>query len=683
MARIPTISAENITAPPGSAGGVLLGKTGISSIQVKTPLTQQMNPAEFGQQGAELAQMGSSLLNKVFFPMIAKEQANAKAEQTLKESTAIYNELNSLKTKLSKDFLVLGEDYHHPAGERDAWADHWTEINTRLDKMIPNIEARVTDKKHAVALTNAYMPQIMSLKLKAVNRRAQISENQAVVSYQQGVKTLAEEMASIIPFDASAGGENTYVFQGAKWDQLIQKKQLLDNIFQNTAMKPERKAEVLASTRKAFIDELSGAFKGNPKMGTQFLLARDSNGDPLSEKFGLTPGETSDMLRQLGDLSFKQIKKENTLNDFKEAAEQKAAKEKLDPLRVNHWKMALQGGIDVLQWERDYRTMYEEAGDLSTFDSIHKMLEDFEDKPGETKAQIYGDFELRIQTYLGDPTKEDLNTLVENIASEKWLSKSDKLKFIDDIGNLKNNANLLTFYKYKQAKDYLAKSAPVPLDKLDVSPAALRNRTMWRLFSNDVNRLLKDPDKFMQFDWYDRATQIVDDHSENWGNPSDVGAQIFLKDWVRSSGMQDVPNVVVGGGGNSKMTYPDVSVMKEHLNKMVREKKWSKEEIRRAQDSINGLASFPGLAEKVAEIRQAQELANQPPPEPDLTNTEKALRALTPDKAEAWMKKNHPDYYKSMFGKKPGEQPQPQPETKPKDKPKTDPRQTEMFEGTK
>jgi hypothetical protein len=678
MARIPTINAQNITPPPGSAGGVLLGKTGVSNIQIKTPLTQQLNPSQFGQEGAALSNMGSSLLNKVYFPMLAREQANAKAEQTLKENTRIYGELTSLKTKLAKDYLVLGEDYHHPAGKRDAWSDHWSDINTRLDKMIPDIESRVTDKKQAVALINNYMPQIMALKLKATNRRAQISTNNVIDAYQKGVKTLAEEMAKLVPFDASAGGEDTYIFQGAQWDQLIQKKQLLDNVFQNTAMDPVKKAEVLASTRKTFITELTGAFEGNPKMGMEFLMARDANGDSLSEKFGLTPGETNGMLTKLDKLSVDHAKREQWLADQVDQASQDAARNELAPVRVNHWKQALEGKIDIYRWMKDYRKMYEDADDLPAFDAISKVLVDFEDKPGTTKADVYSKFEFRVQTYLGDPTKENLDALATEIGSEKWLSKPDKLKFLNEIGNLKNNANLLKFYKYTQAKETLARSAPVPLDSLDTSAAALRNRAMWRLFSDDVNRLMKDPKKFMDFDWHGRVTQMIDEHSGNWGDPSDEGAQIFFKDFVRSSGMQGVPNVVVGGGGDSKLIYPDVNAMKAHLNKMVREKKWDKEKIRQANDSIHSLETFPGLSEKVGTLKEAARLANQPPPELELTNTEKVLRYLTPDKAEAWMKKNHPDYYKGMFGKKPGEQPQPEPAPQPEPQPEPE-QQTEMF----
>ncbi len=139
MAKIPTINAQNITPPPGTAGGVLLGRVGTSNIQVRTPLTQQMNPANFGQQGAMVAQLGNTLLNNVFLPMQEKVRANARSKQSMEEQTKLLREINDVKGKLEKKELIFGEDYHHPAGLESAWDRHWQEINTQIDFIIPDI----------------------------------------------------------------------------------------------------------------------------------------------------------------------------------------------------------------------------------------------------------------------------------------------------------------------------------------------------------------------------------------------------------------------------------------------------------------------------------------------------------------------------------------------------------------
>ena len=72
MAKIPTINAQNITPPPGTAGGALLGRVGTSNIEVKTPLTQQMNPANFGMEGRAIAQGAQDILNNALLQLSLK-----------------------------------------------------------------------------------------------------------------------------------------------------------------------------------------------------------------------------------------------------------------------------------------------------------------------------------------------------------------------------------------------------------------------------------------------------------------------------------------------------------------------------------------------------------------------------------------------------------------------------------
>ena len=676
MARIPTINAQNITPPPGTAGGVLLGRVGTSNIQVRTPLTQQMNPANFGQQGAMVAQLGNTLLNDVFLPMQEKEQANARAKQSMEAQMDVLTEINDVKGKLEKKEMVFGEDYHHGAGLETAWEKHWKGIDTQIDLIIPNMQSRV-DNKTGAALSSNYIPQVMALKLKAQTTRGKVSESRTVVAYQDGSRALAAEMADIVPRNLNTDGEPVYMFQGAKWDSLIAKKQLLDNIFENSKIDPAVKASTRESTRKDFIDELTGAFEANPKMGMEFL-----NQD-MGEKFGLTPGEVGGMFKELNDIDIAHMRDNNFRQEQIESEEEAEARKELEPKYIGHLGMALKGLFTSKGWAKDHKVEYEDAGMQDDYKFIQGIVIGGEVKPGDTDPEELAKVEFEQIQHLNNPGESDLAASAQNIATNKKISETDRNKRIVDLANLNNNKELLKSSNYTQAKNMLTRQAPVPLDPLDTRAAALRSKALWRLFGNDVNRLLKEPEKFQNFDWNKRVNQLLDDYSGNNGNPSDPGSQIFFRDFVRASNLADFPGVVVQEGNK---IYPDVVEMRAQLQANL--STLSKDQIRQANDSINSLATYSGLSQKVKDVKRAIEQANQPEKPKELTGVEKVLRNITPDEWEEMGKKQFPELYKSLFGKTPEPAPEKKPEAAtpaptpapPKPAPvKADPRQAEMF----
>jgi len=682
MARIPTINAQNITPPPGTAGGVLLRNPGTSNIQIQTPLTQQMNPAGFGQQGRAVAQLGNTLLNDVFLPMLEKERANARAKQSMEAQTDVLNEINDVKEKLEKKEMVFGEDYHHGAGLEPAWEKHWKGIDTQIDLIIPNMQSRV-DNKTAAALSSNYIPQVMALKLKAQTTRAKVSESRTVTAYQDGSRALAEEMADIVPRNLNTTGEPVYMFQGAKWDSLIAKKQLLDNIFENSKIDPAVKASTRESTRKDFINELTGAFEANPKMGMEFLK------QDMGEKFGLTPGEVGQMFKELNDIDIAHMRDTNFREEQIESEEEAEARKELEPKHIGHIRMALDGIFTSQGWAKDHKVEYEDAGMKDEYSFIQGIIMGGEVKPGDTDPEELAKVEFEQIEHLNNPGESDLAASAMKLAGNKKISETDRNKRIVELANLNNNKELLKLPNYTEAKDMLARQAPVPLDKLDTSAAALRSRALWRLFKNDVNRLLKDPRKFQNFDWNKRVNQLLDDYSGNNGNPSDTGSQIFFRDFVRASNLADFPGVVVQEGNKS---YPDVVEMRAQLQANL--SKLSKDQIRQANDSINSLATYPGLSQKVTDVKRAIELANKPPApekkgffEKQIDKAEQKLEE-TFDDVVSGLKKQFPDEYKSLFGQTPEPAPEEKPEAAtpeptpapPKPAPvKADPRQAEMF----
>ena len=677
MARIPTINAQNITPPPSTAGGVLLGRVGTSNIQVETPLTQQMNPAGFGQEGRATARFADTILNDVLLPMQEKERANARAKQTMDEQTNILNELNEVKGKLEKKEMTFGDDYHHGAGLEKAWEKHWQGINKKLDLIIPNMQSRVTDNKASAALSNNYLPQVMALKFKAQTTRGKVSESRTVVAYQEGTRALAQEMAKYVPEDMNPDGEERYLFKEAYWKPLLQKKELLDNIFENSRIDPKVKASTRESTRKSFINELSGAFEANPRMGMEFLKKG------IGEQFGLTRAEAGGMLRSLNDIDIDHMRDSNFRTEQIEIAEEEEAEKILAPKHIGNIGMALKGTFTSQAWAKNHKEEYADAGMQEEYNFIRGIIMGGEIKPGDTDPEELAIVEFDQIQHLNNPGDSDLGATAMKVAGNKKISGPDRNKRIMELANLNNNKELLKSPRYTEAKELLAKSAPVPQDTLDMRAAAIRNRSLWRLFKNDVNRLLQDPEKFQKFNWNERVNQLLDDYSGNNGNPSDEGSQIFFRDFVQSSNLADFPGVVVQEGNK---IYPDVVEMRAQLQANLG--KLSKVQIRQANDSINSLATYSGLSQKVIDVKRAIALANMPEKPKELTDTEKVLRNITPDKWEEMGKKQFPELYKSLFGQTPEPAPAQQPEAatpKPIPAPqkpapvKADPAQAEMF----
>jgi hypothetical protein len=698
MARIPTMNPMSITAPPGSAGGVKLGPTGVGAVPIQTPLTQRYNPSEFGKEGAAIAQLGQAIFNDAVIPMMELQKRNARAKETLDQSNKIYGEMNSVKQELLKNELTPGFDYLSPVHESKAWAKHFNGINTRIDGILPSIKANVSDPKHAVALSNAFMPQIMQLKLKAQNRAVEVSENSTVLAYQKGLQDLVNELGMRLPKEVT-GGEPMFVFKTKEWEGLMQKKQLLDNLFENSGVNPTKKYQEQLAGRKLFVDQLIGAMLQNPKMGLAFLE------QGMAEKFGISQTEKGEMEAELTKLEWTQTRMKIKKDEQKDKEDDAKVKLEVEGKKNDHWLQALKGDIDLTAWTT-YETDYKRGGYESTWGKIYALLKTKEILPGESKPVTFAKYQILVQAALGDPT-QDISALVEDIALENDLSGAHRIQMISTLAGLKNNASLVKWPVFQQAEDYLKRMAPVPLDPLDKSASAIRNRATWELWNQTKEKyMLQKPEKFRSFKWFDRAQQLVNDHAKLWNKPEDEGAQIVLNDYVTQSGLAAEPGVLLKDGGKN---YPDVSAMRSALLRRLPGMK--KEEIKQANDAIHTLATYPGLEAKVIGIK-AQANQQNPPPEKTISGPQQFMRDITKDEWEAMGKKYFPEKYKTLFGetpektapveKKPAppevteEQlreaiekrlaPEPQPEPKPEPVMRgvvPDERQTEMFQEEK
>ena len=672
MARIPTISAQSITGLPGSAGGVKLTRTGVGAVPISTPITQRLNPAAFGQEGAAIAKLGETIFNDGVIPAIVLNKRNARAKQSLDESNRLYKEISALKTEMNKNTLDPGWEYRSKYGgaltEDEAWGKHWNGINTRINNLLPSINANVADKTHAIALSNAFLPQIMAMKLKSQNRQVKVNEERATFSYNETQKNLLSEMMGYVATatTSQSEGEAVIVFPGEKLQDLFRRKELNDTIFANSGVNALDRQRVTDAAQKKLVDEVTGALQTDPTIGKEFLAE-------YGEALGMTEGEIGETIHKLEQFEFLHIRNEQKKQEIKQTQMEQAAAQTLEPVKLDHLLQAIMGDLDLKTFVSTWADTYDRAKMTGWYDDIYKLISDKETLPGETDPATLVKYEFKMQQALGDPDI-DPEVLALEIAAEPKLARAQKITEIAKLAAIKNNGALLKWTPYMQAKKYLDSMAPVPLDITDKTSSALRSRAIHNLWSQDINKLLmaNDPSAFKKFNFFDRAKQLIDDHAALWGDPGSEGAQILLQDTLLKSGLTDEPGVSVGGGGDSRQIFPDVDAMKVALEKNAAD--MTVDEIRKALDSISTLDTFPGLRKKVQELQQAEELANQPKgPEP-LTGFEKMLRDLTPDEWEDWGKAKWPEQYEKLYGKDQTQkvQPPPTPKKEPEDIPTMD-----------
>ena len=640
MARIPTMNPLSITAPPGSAGGVKLGPTGVGAVPIQTPLTQRYNPSEFGQQGAAIAQLGQAIFNDVALPMMELQKRNAKAKETLDQSNRIYGEMTSIKGELAKNQLTPGFDYLSPVHESKAWAKHFKGINTSIDGLLPSIKANVSDPKHAVALSNAFMPQIMQLKLKAQNRAVEVSENSTVLAYQKGLQDLVNELALKLPTEVP-DGENTYIFRTKDWEGLMQKKQLLDNLFEASGVNPTKKYTEQLAGRQLFVDQLTGVMLQNPEMGLAFLEKG------YAEKFGINPAEKGEMMSKLEKLQLTQIRTKNYLNQQKELADDAAAKLEVEEVLIDHSFEAKNGDMDLMTWAT-WEQAYIDGGYHSTWTRLNTKIQKRTPTPGiVSDPKEFKDFASEVQAALSQADPEVVMDLIERI-NDSGLEQGHILKFTGDLATLKNAASMLKWHEYEMAEKTLRQAEPLPADTLD-DASRKKSVAIWGIFNAKKIELMQSG-KFKQFDWSGFANQLVEDHSGHYDKIDGVPAQIRLKQLVTESGYRSEPGAMIEGAAGK--FYPDVTQLRVLLSRD-NAKGMDIKEVNRRLAVITEIGNDAALNHKIAEIKKERNKQNPPPPDEG------------PNKVQRMLKGISPEGYKYLFGDTP-EKPAPAPvETKP------------------
>ena len=683
MARIPTLSASSIAPLPGSAGGVKLGWTGVGSVPIETPLTPRLNPSQYGQEGAAIAQLGEKIFLEGVLPGIEISRKNAKAKATLEASNQIYNEVNAIKGELLQNELSPGWEYSTKEGifdEEVAWGKRFKDLYTRIDKIIPGISLGIKDKKHAIAVTNAFLPQVMALKLRAQNRQKELSGDRAAYSYQQNQKNHMTDLTALldqVKQTKNKKGELVYVFPGTKIDELMQRMELTDTVFANSGLAPLKRFDTIEKARKAKLKELVNRLQIEPEMAKEFL-------ERYGEQLGMTPGELGDMTDKMEEFAVQRIRMDNFLDEQADNRMEQAAQAGLNAqtqledgtivsYRTSLLIRAHRGDLTSMALFNQ-RNLFDQAGDITTYNEIMTQVEKYDLAAGETDPKVYDDYLNEIAMLLGrtDVTSDELAALETKISNDtKRISKSDRTKLLGGI-NLKNH-NSLKDPDYMRGEALLKKQAPVP-DEYDNTAPAHKSRAIWRIWYDDINRLIKKNDAaaWHNFDFFARATEIIDTHSDLWGDVSGTGSQSHFKEKVNqfNAALGTDLDFMVRMNPGDTLGYPDVDAMRAALHHRTETHDYGESdfsinkeqarkfnaEIKRANELIDSLGKFSGLPSKVAVIRAAhQTLADQAEAarlaaEKAEQDSQQTHRDWTPNPVEEWLKKTYPEFYKKRFG---------------------------------
>ena len=659
MARIPTMNPMSITAPPGSAGGVKLGPTGVGAVPIQTPLTQRYNPSEFGQQGAAIAQLGQAIFNDAVIPMMELQKRNARAKQTLQESDYLYTKMGEYKNKLNQKQLTPGFDYLSPVHESKAWAKHFKDVNTGIDGLIPHIRANVSDPKHAVALSNSFMPQIMQLKLMAQNREVESGQDRATHAFIKAQRNVVAEIMGYMPTESTDG---VYIFKGEKIAQALQRMETIHSVFAASGVSPLDQQKTMEAERKKMVSEIAGALQTNPEMGAEFLKQ-------YGEKLGMTAGDVGETINKMVRFAEKYDKVQQAKEARAEDKQERAAQAELNALvpladgsqvsvKTSLKIKALNGELTQLALLTRYADLFDRAGEGTFFDKLMTRVDALDDTVGDSKVDTLSTYGDKVSSMLGTPGISDaeIDVLEDEILERKDLSKNDKNTLLKDLSVLKSIS--LEDSRYKLAYAFLTKQAPVAIDSDDTGPAAQRSRAIWHSWMTDINRLTKGtPEAWRKFDFFGRAHEIVNTHSELWSNPSSDGAQKILKESARQFGeILGLPDlqISVSPSKESDRGYPDVNLMdtalQENLGRL------NKEQRQRAVDEIAKIRNFPGLSAKVTDIRNTklqEQISLNQKREAELKEkleSQESYRKWTPDVIEDFIREKNPGYAEKVFG---------------------------------
>ena len=368
MARIPTINAQNITPPPGTAGGVLLNNPGTSNVQIKTPLTQQMNPAQFGQEGAAIVRGANSIFQNALMPRLRRDARNRRFTEYSDTIYEINEEVDEFALDI-KNGNIEFDQYNRPR-------DITKEIETKTTDWLGRLAKGISDPRYLGSAKVQFAQKIATMNLSAANRLTKLSNAKVEGSFQNNVNSFVTRFKPPTKQSTALGDVITY----QNWDIPLAELDTLNNTLENSGLDDLKKLELRDKGRLQIFNQIAEQLKlEDPKLGMDWV--RSDQVERLLE--GTSTGEKAkgDALKAFQNTVTAQIEYENKLATLEEKRSSEASVKYVDDNYISLYTQISQGTDQRMNlvwlestWKKhfknadredDYKTLYEYAAKYS------------------------------------------------------------------------------------------------------------------------------------------------------------------------------------------------------------------------------------------------------------------------------------------------------------------------------
>jgi len=515
MARIPTIKAQSIQGLPGTAGGVLLGKTGISNIQIQTPLTQKMNPAAFGQTGAALAEGASRIFNDVLIPRMKKEKADQE-----------YQEYADASSSLNQDIDQWQLDIESNPGQEIDGKDIVQGTLAKQKTWLGSIDNSVSSPRYQAALKAQFAQRISTLALKAANLK---SKHNNQVTESAFTKAINEEIIAKLQLP-SKQDEVTVL---PNWDKNFQTLQGHENGILKSGLDPVKKAEAIESGRLKIFNEVVARMKlQDPKLGIEFM--KSAHIDKLLEGTSTGYQARVDAITEFQTVQTAHTTYENKINEAQDKHDESIAKDTVEALgpvlyeQLFVAKTATQRRAENIveltpvYLETNIKPLYRDANMMDEY----KVLYDQALKHPSTRLVGVTDPEEHNK-FLQEIYSETIN--MNEMHASEFVAPGKKLEIDKMVLSRKRGQWLKEDYKYTTAKKTLSKLVMIPADSTDNHQKQMAAVALGKFMAIEEQALTQGQEWTQKnVDWFKVTENLMAQYGGVYKNYGDEHTQTYL-----------------------------------------------------------------------------------------------------------------------------------------------------------
>ena len=571
MARIPTISAQNIAAPPGTAGGVLLGKTGTSNIEIKTPLTEQLNPAQFGQEGAAMAKGANQILRQWYFPMVRQRVANKKFTEYADTSMEVNMGIMGLATEIASGRVTVDE----LGRPRDINA----EINQGIANWSKTIESGISDARYRSAYKATFANKIATLKIQAANALQTNSNKRVEAKYKENIYNKIPE------FKLPTRQGN--IVQNPNWELRLAELDTLDNGLENSGLDPLTKLKLRDEGHLQVFNEVVERLKfSDPKMGLDFM-----HSDQVKRLLeGTSTG--NEALRKAKD-DFRttitsQMEYEDKLAKEQDEHDEKAAQDLVDtiyPFLEDQIAKGKDPRMTPMWLDSTWKPHFRNADRMDDYKTLKDYALQSTWQVGETKPETL--FNVQKQIWDGEYNINDLPSNLE-------ISNPDKKALQKFHKGWKDGDWLLKNPQFILAKKAFEKMINIPPHKTNSTARQMGAVAMGLMIDKVSESLDKGQEWSKQNDdWPVFFKNLMDEYGTLHDHPDMTHTQTYLRS-LNSDLPPSLQNFKFPGAVQNTFLY-DWQGMAVEAHKMVQQGKLKGDQLRDVYNTIDNFKSIISL----------------------------------------------------------------------------------------